>query len=240
MIIPDSVLDTLLKALPQVRPQLYFKSSLTALSHAMEDQVLAGVDRPLVIASFQRERFYRQESHRYLRIAERTDQVYVLAAPETDFANRSQQYETIAFEPADGLSKEWHLVVLGQQYASCLICKERFHESEQGVPDLHVDQSRRFEGIWTFDRQTVYKSAEILLHRILQYRPELVEKIAPVLTQIGANESTGFNQVDPGPFAERLVTYLQAGQYKLSKAYRSIAKIKISHVGRRIDQTQRS
>jgi DICT domain-containing protein/signal transduction histidine kinase len=225
MIIPDSVLDTLLKALPQVRPQLYFKSSLTALSHAMEDQVLAGVDRPLVIASFQRERFYRQESHRYLRISERTDQVYVLAAPETDFTNRSEQYETIAFEPADGLSKEWHLVVLGQQYASCLICREReFHESKHGVPDLHVDQSRRFEGIWTFDRQTVYKSAEILLHRILHYRPELADKITPVLVQIGANETVGFNQVDPGPFAERLVTYLQAGQYKLSKAYRSIAE----------------
>jgi DICT domain-containing protein/signal transduction histidine kinase len=224
MIIPDSVLDTLLKALPQVRPQLYFKSSLTALSHAMEDQVLAGVDRPLVIASFQRERFYRQESHRYLRIAERTDQVYVLAAPETDFSSRSEQYETIAFEPADGLSKEWHLIVLGQQYASCLICKERFHESEEGVPDLHVDQSRRFEGIWTFDRSTVYKSAEILLQRILQYRPELVDKITPMLKQIGTNDLSGFNQVDPGPFAERLVTYLQAGQYKLSKAYRAIAE----------------
>ncbi len=225
MIIPDSVLDILLKALPQVRPQLYFKSSLTALSHAMEDQVLAGVDRPLVIASFQRERFYRQESHRYLRIAERTDQVYVLAAPETDFTNRSEQYETIAFEPADGLSKEWHLVVLGQQYASCLICREReFHESKHGVPDLHVDQSRRFEGIWTFDRPVVSKSAEILLNRILEYRPELVDKITPMLRQIETNDPSGFNQVDPGPFAERLVTYLQAGQYKLSKAYRSIAE----------------
>ena len=89
----------------------------------MEDQVLAGAERPLVIASFQRERFYRQEAHRYLRIAERTDQVYVLAAPETDFANRSGSYETIAFESADELSHEWHLVVIGQQYASCLVCR---------------------------------------------------------------------------------------------------------------------
>lgn len=191
----------------------------------MEDQVLAGVDHPLVIASFQRERFYRQEASRYLRISERTDQVYILAAPETDFTNRSDQYETIAFEPADALSKEWHLVVLGQQYASCLICKEReIHESAKGVPDLHVDQSRRFEGIWTFDRQIVCQSAIILLDRIRQYRPELASKIEPMLVQIRADGKSGFNQVDPGPFAERLVTYLQAGQYKLSKAYRSIAE----------------
>ncbi len=225
MIITDSVLEGLLKALPQVRPQIYFKSSLTALSHAMEDQVLAGTDCPLVIASFQRERFYRQEAHRYLRISDRTDQVYVLAAPETDFTNRSEHYETIAFEPEDGLSQEWHLVVMGEQYASCLICRERDLSSESSnVPPLHVDQARRFEGIWTFDRNVVLKSAELLLNRIVQYRPELQRKIMPVLAQIATGSIAGINQVDPAPFADRLVTYLQAGQYKLAKAYRSIAE----------------
>ena len=225
MIIPESVLEELLKAFPQAHAQIYFKSSLTALSHAMEDQVLAGVDRPLVIASFQRERFYRQEAHRYLRIAERTDQVYVLAAPETDFADRSQDYEMIAFEPADALSQEWHLVVLGPHYASCLICRERRQpDPPANIQDLHVDQSRRFEGIWTFDRQIVCESANLLLKRIQIYRPDLAPKTDLMLDQIKTDANSGFNQVDPGPFAERLVTYLQAGQYKLAKAYRSIAE----------------
>ncbi len=225
MIISESILEELLKALPQIRPQLYFKSSLTALSHAMEDQVLAGVDRPLVIASFQRERFYRQEAHRYLRIAERTDQIYVLAAPETDFSDRSQDYETISFEPADALSQEWHLVVLGEHYASCLICRERRQpDPPANIQDLHVDQSRRFEGIWTFDRQVVCESAELLLNRIQRYRPDLAAKTGLMLAKLKTDANTGFNQVDPGPFAERLVTYLQAGQYKLAKAYRSIAE----------------
>ena len=93
---------------------MYFKASLIALSHAMEDQVLAGSEEPLVIASFQRERYYRQEAQRYRRIALKSNQVYVLAAPETDFKSRSQDYETIAFEPTDTLSQEWHLVVIGQ------------------------------------------------------------------------------------------------------------------------------
>ncbi|HEY9652058.1 MAG TPA: DICT sensory domain-containing protein, partial [Coleofasciculaceae cyanobacterium] len=72
MIIKTSVLASLLQAMPHLRQQVYFKSSLTALSHAMEDQVLAGSEQPLVIASFQRERFYRQEAHRYRRIAAQT------------------------------------------------------------------------------------------------------------------------------------------------------------------------
>lgn len=224
-----SILEDLLAAIPELRSQIYFKASLTALSHAMEDQVLAGRDRPLVIANFQRERFYRQEAHRYLRIAELTDQVYVLAAPETDFTNRTDHYEMIAFQPTDALSEEWHLVVFGENYAACLVCRERQGIAIDPTLLLAPDQARRFEGVWTFDRTVVSKTAELLLARILTYRPELAAKIAQAKAQFALDPQTppstksGFYNVDPGPFAERLVTYLQAGQYKLLKAYRSIA-----------------
>lgn len=219
---PNSVLTDLLETVSNQRSQIYFKSSLTALSHAMEDQVLAGTDSPLVIASFQRERFYQQEAHRYLRISEHTDQVYVLAAPETDFANRSGRYETIAFAPTDALAQEWHLVVLGSQYACCLICRERNSGVVETPAQFNPDQARRFEGIWTFDRSTVCQAADLLLDRILEYRPELAAKIAQARKSFAKTRS-GSNTVDPEPFTERLVTYLQAGQYKLLKAYRSIA-----------------
>ncbi|PSB23712.1 DICT sensory domain-containing protein [Stenomitos frigidus] len=220
-----SILEDLLQALPELRTQLYFKSSLTALSHAMEDQVLAGVGSSLVIASFQRERFYRQEAHRYLRISERAEQVYVLAAPETDFANRFDHYETIAFAPTDALAQEWHLVVIGARYAACLICREKPMpvSTADSTMQLATDQARRFEGIWTFDRQTVCTAAELLLDRILVYRPELTTKVAQAKKQLQLARRIGANNADPEPFAERLVTYLQAGQYKLLKAYRSIA-----------------
>lgn len=225
-----SVLEELLHRTPHLRPQLYFKSSLTALSHAMEDQVLAGGSRsPLIIASFQRERFYRQEAHRYARIAALTPHVYVLAAPETSFANASRDYETIAFEPTDQLSREWHLVVIGQHYAACLVCQERHTvpNADKDPSDLPavpaMDQTRRFEGIWTFDRYTSCQAAEILLDRILLYRPELKEKINQAKKQFLKNVPAPTHDVDPDPFAQRLVTYLQAGQYKLLKAYRSIA-----------------
>lgn len=220
--IPTSLLQELLEAQPQLRSQMYFKSSLTALSHAMEDQVLAGTDQPLVIACFQRERFYRQESHRYLRIAEVTPYVYVLAAPEADFKNASGAHETIAFSPEDGLSKEWHLVVIGHEYAVCLVCREHLQASDQG-PLPHMDQSRRFEGIWTFDRQISCTVAELLLHRISQYRPELKAQNQHLLETIVRPAFSGSPLVHPSPFADRLVTYLQASQYRQLKAYRQIA-----------------
>lgn len=248
MIVPISVLAELLQALPQLRAQIYFKSSMTALSHAMEDLVLAGSDEPLVIASFQRERFYRQEAHRYRRIAERSSQVYVLAAPETEFKNSSECHETVAFAPEDGLSQEWHLVVLGQEYSTCLICQEKIvpvENQDSGGPLM--DQARRFEGIWTFDRSVTSKAAALLLDRIVKYRPELAEKIelarktyklaktpkkprkSPANSQsVKPEKKLGKPPKIPNPklsdaFAERLVTYLQAGQHKLLKAYASIA-----------------
>jgi DICT domain-containing protein/nitrogen-specific signal transduction histidine kinase len=204
---------------------MYFKSSLTALSHAMEDQVLASSERPLIIASFQRERFYRQEAHRYRRIADVTDQVYVLAAPETDFKHHSGEYETVAFDPDDALSQEWHLVVVGRQYTACLICRENRSSATQENPSpelLAMDQVRRFDGVWTSDPAVSYDAAAILLDRIEQYRPELADKLEDARQRYLSTAPT-LRDVDPDPFAQRLVTYLQAGQYKLLKAYRSIA-----------------
>ncbi|MDJ0511177.1 MAG: DICT sensory domain-containing protein [Crocosphaera sp.] len=233
----QSTLTQLLQIFPQWRPQMYFKASLTALSHAMEDQVLAGSDEPLVIASFQRERFYRQEAQRYRRIAQKSEQVYVLAAPETDFKNCSQDYETVAFEPTDSLSREWHLVVIGINYASCLICQEKISPNPQTMTGA-MDNHRRFEGIWTFDRQVTQQAANILLDKIVDYRPELQEKFLEarekylpfdILTTTATpqtdidNTTWDVTQNNPDPFVQRLVTYLQAGQYKLIKANRSLA-----------------
>ncbi|MCL2925026.1 MAG: GAF domain-containing protein, partial [Trichodesmium sp. MAG_R04] len=249
MTILKSVLAELVLEVPQIKPQIYFKSSLTALSHAMEDQVLASSDQPLVIATFQKENFYRQEAHRYRQIANLTSQVYVLAAPETEFKNSSEYHETVAFNPRDALSREWNLLVLGQEYSSCLICNE--YDNSGQVDEIsafnEIDQVRRFEGIWTFDRQVCLQSAILLLYRILRYRPELKEKVQEATKAYGINldlrkgeksakskssynpanfqkasaiiENNNFNS----PFAQRLVTYLQASQYKLIKAYRSIA-----------------
>lgn len=239
--IKTSVLSSLVQAMPHLRQQLYFKSSLTALSHAMEDRVLATSAQPLVIACFQRERFYRQEAHRYRRIAELTSQLYVLAAPETDFNNTSDAHEMIAFDSEDALSQEWHLVVVGDEYANCLMCREKNTLiSDRTYSDM--DAARRFEGIWSFDRQVTMKAAELLLNRIQVYRPDLTAKIEQAKKQylicqkskVKSKKSAQVrgekqevsgqleNFANEDPFVERLVTYLQAGQYKLLKAYRSI------------------
>ncbi|WP_036477610.1 DICT sensory domain-containing protein [Myxosarcina sp. GI1] len=229
--ISNSVVAQVLQSCDRQRAQMYFKSSLTALSHAMEDLVLTDSDSPLIIACFQRERFYRQEAHRYRRIARKTNQVYVLAAPETEFKNCSDVYETVAFEPSDALAEEWHLVVIGNRYTACLVCHEKTQPETATMSDSFIDSERRFEGIWTFDPTVSRRAASILLDRIAIYRPELQAKIELAyrlyITLEDTQAPTGLVSnsplTNPDPFVQRLVTYLQAGQYKLLKANKSLA-----------------
>ncbi len=224
-----SLLQDLLQAVPNLKAQIYFKTTLTALSHAMEDLVLTGDDRPLVIANFQQERFYRQETQRYQRIAEKANQVYILAMPETDLATIPAPYATIGLEPMDELTQEWHLVIVGATYSACLICREH----PAAVDAVTLDAARQFRGFWTFDPIVSRQAAQALLGRIVHYRPDLVDQVEQVRSEYDLSEmEPGFlepvmaqsliSEVDVRQFSDRLVTYLQASQYKQVQSYRRI------------------
>jgi DICT domain-containing protein/GAF domain-containing protein len=215
-----SLLPELLQSFPALRAQVYFKTTLTAISHAMEDLVLAGTEQPLVIANFQQERYYRQESTRYQRIAQRTDRVYVLAAPETDFASAPASFATIGLEQTDELAQEWHLAIVGENYSACLICRE--YAAPVGAIDL--DSARQFRGFWTFDPAISRRAAALLLQRISDYRPDLANQIE-LEKQRGITENLPLQSAESLSaelFVNRLVTYLQASQHRQVKAYQRI------------------
>ncbi len=227
---PTSLLSDMLAAVPQIHPQIYFKSSLVALSHAIEDLVLSGSEQPIVFANFQKERYYQQEARRYQKIAAIARQVFVLAAAETEFfADKSSDLNLVALNPMDPLTQEWHLVVVGESYTACLVCRERLLPggaeavlAEEDATD--ADPARQFEGVWSFDPNIALVAAAGLLARVRRYRPDLESVTSGVqryIDQMQHQELQGI-QFNPAPFAERLVTYLQAGQYKLQRTYRAI------------------
>jgi signal transduction histidine kinase len=221
-----SLLQDILQARPQVKAQIYFKTALTALSHAMEDLVLEGTDRPLVIANFQQERYYSQETRRYQRIAGKTDQVYVMAAPETAFSDPSEMpYARIALNPLDELAQEWHLVIVGDKYCACLVCRE--HSAPVGA--IHLDSARQFLGFWTFEAETSRQVASLLLQRIVAYRADLAPQVQEARDRYGLDLAPANPlvpaTVDVELFTARLVTYLQASQYKQVKSYVNLEQL---------------
>jgi DICT domain-containing protein/signal transduction histidine kinase len=223
----QSLLQELLHSFPGVKTQIYFKASLTAISHAMEDLILAGLESPLVIANFQQERFYRQEAGRYQRISRCTDHLYVLAEPETDFSASPVTYPTIGLTSTDELIQEWHLVIISQHQSACLVCREHTISAEA----IALDSARQFRGVWTFDPVICKQAALLLCQRIERYRPDLKSKITQArhhyqLADLSQNRQDNLSpsELNLRLFSDRLVTYLQSGQYKQIKSYRRIVR----------------
>jgi signal transduction histidine kinase len=224
MRLSTSLLQSLRQTLPHLRSQVYFKASLMALSRAMEDLVLTGTDRPLVLINFDKERFDEREIRRYQKIAQKTDRLYLLAPVNCD--SDLVPGVTITLGREDALAYEWHVVIVSQHYAACLVCQG--HSSP--IDPTSLEQGRQFQGIWTFDRFVSLQAAKLLLDQISIYRPDLSVKIEETKQQYGLNRpvrtrssTRQLTSIDFRLFTARLMTYLQASQYKLQKAYRSIA-----------------
>ncbi|MEM8831381.1 MAG: DICT sensory domain-containing protein, partial [Cyanobacteria bacterium P01_G01_bin.19] len=230
MQLTNSLLEDLVVEYNSLRPQIYFKSSLTALARAMQDLVLSDADQTIVIANFQQERLFKKQEKRFQQMAQKSYHVYVLSVPETEssFAVENYNYATIPTKPSDTIAGERYLVVIGLHYSACFAVREK-----QSISDFQeVEEGERFEGIWSLDRSVAYSAADWLLGTIANYRPELREKtqrtreLFKLRREIGSKSLLTAQSVDLGIFAQRLVTYLQSGQYKLLKAYKAIATAK--------------
>jgi signal transduction histidine kinase len=222
-----SLLQDLLQSLPHIQPQIYFKASLTGLSHAMEDLVLDRPDRPLVIANFQHERFYRHEIHRYQQIAAHTDHLYLLTVPEPGAIALPTSYPTIGLEPSDELAQEWHLIIVGTHYCACLIAREY-------AAPLHtqaLDAARQFQGFWTFDPIVCRLAAAQMLQQIQRFRPDLADRLNQATQQyqlnadIAPSQYSVISDMDARLFSERLIRYLQANQFKQIKAHGQVTQL---------------
>jgi len=231
MDLTNSLLRDLATEYTHLRPQIYFKSSLTALARAAQDLVLADHGEYLVIANFQQEKFFYQQKRRFQTMATKSSHVYVLGVPDTTsgFVVDNCDYETIPITSTDTLAGERYLVIIGARYSACLIVRDKLSLKDLQNAGSNVEQGERFEGIWSFERDIAYTAADWLLGIITNYRPELRGKTQQARKLFKLRRSPDIqSQSESGSanlniFAQRLVTYLQAGQYKLLKAYKAIA-----------------
>jgi len=178
------------------RPHVLKKSTLVALSKAIEHEALAQAAAPVVFGAFQQERFYRRVERRYQRLAKHADACAVFA----DFPGGMRQPSGAA--PAeipiagdDVLGNEWAVVIDAPGYAACLLAWEHPGLNEPGGPD---DEDRRFEAIWTIDAEATRRAAQVAarlvgradqrygqrLEELLEDRPLALEEPAPALTAL--------------------------------------------------------
>jgi DICT domain-containing protein len=184
-----------------VRPQILRKSTLIALSRAIEHEALAHAAAPVLFGAFQRERFYRHVERRYHRLALLADAAFVFADfPEPRIPDDGGPIE-VPVEPHDALANEWAVIIDAPGYAACLLAWE--HPSAEPAED----GERRFEAIWTLDPRATRRAAQVAVGLASREVPEEGGRVAAML----ADRPLAMEEPAPSLTAltNRLVAYLE-------------------------------
>ncbi|WP_414527408.1 DICT sensory domain-containing protein [Nodularia chucula] len=200
-----------------IRFGVYYKNTLVALCHALEDHILTEDSTPLVITAFQQGKWYLQEAERYANIAHCSREIMIMAAPDTGFAehptSQLPNVDLVALNSDDPVAQEWHLIILSPEYTAMVLCQE-LSEADYGGGGIPAsDIERKFYGLWTFEPELVQETAKLAIAHIKKYNPELAEKLTHHQNSIKSNVATPKHL---SAVVSRVVDYLQSGQNNLS------------------------
>lgn len=198
---------------------VYYKNTLVALCHALEDFILESGGTPLMITAFQRGKWYLQEAERYGDLAEKASQVVIMAAGDAGFAehptSQRSNVELVNLTPDDPVAQEWHLIILSETYSAMVLCQELSSTDygPTGVPEN--DLERKFYGFWTFEAELVQETMDLAIAHIGGYDPELQQALKTQIKTITSAYGTK-PQDDIGLVVTRVVDYLQHSQEDVS------------------------
>lgn len=223
---PEATLNQLKEALDDGQlPSshgVYFKNTLVALCHALEDHILQSCkdtpeQNPLVLVTFQQGKWYLQEADRYHDIAACSNHVVISAVPDSGFATHKtgalDNVSLVHLDPDDSLVNEWNLIILAPDYAAMVLCHELSPEEYRADTQPQTDSERKFYGLWTFERKPVEKAASILIESLRPYNPTLADQL---LAQQKTIAETLCNvPTDLSGVVCRIVNYLQTSQQQL-------------------------
>jgi DICT domain-containing protein len=178
------------------------KSTLLAISRAIEDETLARAAEPVVVGAFQSVANFKGVEHRYERMARNADACVVFA--DFDEVNEREGRPTqIPISPEDALGNEWAVIVDAPGYAACLLA----WETPESQRDAHLpDRDRRFEALWTLDPRIARRAALVGAALAGRAAPELGERLETMLR----DRPLAFDAPAPGLTAltNRIVGYL--------------------------------
>ena len=203
---------------PDLQPYLLPKTTLIGLSHAIEDECAARAERPVLFASFQRERFWRHAEPRWRDLALMAQSAVVFA--DFDMAHAPDDAHEpieIPIDRGDPIAREWSLVCDAPGYAAFLAAWER--PGQDGVPDAE----RRFETIWSVEPVLVREAARIAVGLVERYEPEVVERFVDRLRDTPPPSAEELRLV--GALTNRMVAYVsEGGASRLPAPHRAVGR----------------
>ena len=199
---------------------VYYKNTLVALCHALEDFILESDSAPLMVTAFQRGKWYLQEADRYGELADKSSQIAILASPDAGFASHpTSQRDNVALVSLptdDPVAQEWHLMIFSSTYTAMVLCQE-LSEEDYGVDGRpQEDLERKFYGFWTFEPELVKETVELTIDHISKYDGDLAQTLTAQVEQISTK--FGSRQKDDlSAVVSKVVNYLQEEEQHLQQ-----------------------
>ena len=199
---------------------VYYKNTLVALCHALEDFILESDSAPLMVTAFQRGKWYLQEADRYGELADKSSQIAILASPDAGFASHpTSQRDNVALVSLpnhDPVAQEWHLMIFSSTYTAMVLCQE-LSEEDYGVDGRpQEDLERKFYGFWTFEPELVKETVELTIDHISKYDGDLAQTLTAQVEQISTK--FGSRQKDDlAAVVSKVVNYLQEEEQHLQQ-----------------------
>jgi DICT domain-containing protein len=149
-----SVFAELRRRHPQLERHRLHKSTLLALSWALEDECCARAQRPILFGAFQSDRYYRPSAPRWRELARVARSCVALGAFESGSAT-DQGVHLAALAPDAPMRREWSVVCDAPDLPAVLTAFEL--PGQEGVPE----RDRLFEAIWSLDPRAVRDAARV-------------------------------------------------------------------------------
>jgi DICT domain-containing protein len=140
---------------PTLAPQRLRKSTLIALSWAIEDECCAVADSPIIFGGFQRSEFYLPSAPRWRELTRVARSAVVFADHWPDESLDARGPVQATLDPDAPMRREWTVVCDALDSTACLAAWELPGQTQ--VPD----RQRIFEAVWTLDPAAVRSAAVI-------------------------------------------------------------------------------
>jgi DICT domain-containing protein len=196
---PSSVFAGLRRLRPELPVSLLPKRSLIAISRAIEDECAYGASDLLLFGAFQERRHYEASERRWRELAAAAEAAFVFADFPEPRRPRGGPVE-IPIEQGDPLAREWVVVCDASDRAACMVGWEP--PGQDGSPD----RERRFETLWTADRETARAAARICCDLALDGARDLLEPIVERLAEPVASGPDELRRAEA--LTSRMVAYL--------------------------------
>ena len=195
---------------------VYYKNTLIALCHALEDFVLESDSSPIMVTAFQQGKWYLQEADRYGEIAQKASHIAIMATPDSGFeshpTSKSPKISLVKLKTDDPVAQEWHLMILSPTYTAMVVCQELSDADYGSEGRPQEDKERKFYGFWTFEPELVRETVELAIDRISLYDRELAKNLTAKIEAMSPSKQ----KEDLGAVVSKVVKYLQASKKVLS------------------------